>query len=542
MGVQEWHTIGDLLVRAADEAPDRAAVVLPGSRTTYRDLRAGVERVASALLAAGVRRGDRVGMFLPNSAAYLELLLATATIGAVAVPINARFRSVELWHVVPEADLRVLFVSATSDGTSTWADRFTDAFPDLVRGPRPLAAVPSLRSVVMLDGEPQAPFLAYESFLAEGQDVATAELERARAQVRLREPAVIFYTSGTTAAPKGCILSQEALVRQSVATADRLDYRDGDVAFSPLPMFHTGCTQILLAMLHRRGTYVTMSQPEPEGARALIREEGATVLFPAFPPITEGILDTDDVEGLFVGVRSICSVGPEDQLRALQARLPETTRLVNVYGMTEFAGSIVQTPPDAPLDERVTQGRPLPGVEIEIRDPHGEVLPLGDLGEIAARSPTMFDGYVGATGLTTEVIDEDGWFRTGDLGFLDADGNLNFRGRAKDMLKVGGENVAAIEIESHLQNHPEVKTAAVIGVPDPRLGEVPAAFIETVAGAELDEGAVLDHCRGAIASYKVPRYVRFVTSWPMSATKIRKADLHTWFDPNHGTAHRAIGR
>lgn len=505
-------TIHGLLEHAAETTPDRPAIRMPGAVRTYSELRRVVDEHAMRLLDLGIDRTDRIGLYGPNSADYLELLLATWSIGAVAVPINARFRNIELQQVIPRADLSLLLVDVRPETDGEWVRRVSGT---------PLAA--PLRSFGAAPGDDRGP-ARIEDLGRTGVD--RTRLSAARERSLLRDPSVIFFTSGTTAAPKGCVLSQEALVRQALVTADRLDHRDGDVLLSPLPMFHTGCPQLLLAMLARRGTYVTMVSPDAQQSLRLIRDAGVTVAFTAFPAITEDIVAlAEERPDVLARLRSIFSVGSPDQLERLQARLPHTV-VVNGYGMTEFAGSIVQTSPHEDLELRLDQGAPLPGVRIRILGADSKELPVGEVGMIAAWSPTMFDRYLSARDDDDDaVFTPDGFFLTGDMGSLDARGRLRFHGRDKDMLKVGGENASALEIEAYLTTHPEVVAAAVIGVPDVRLGEVPVAFVERRPGTTVDPEALIRYCAGAIARFKVPRAVHLVEEWPMSATKIQKSEL-----------------
>jgi len=330
------------------------------------------------------------------------------------------------------------------------------------------------------------------------------------------------YTSGTTAMPKGCVLSHEAQVRTGVATRIRLGYADGERVFAPCPMFHTASTQPMVATLHAFGTFVSMARFDPTPALELIEAERVTAMFPAFPPLTLGMLNSPDYSpASFARVRTVFTVAPPEALRAMQRRMPHSV-LVNAYGMTEFGGSVVMVDPADGDDARLaTQGPPFPGLEVGIRDEANRPLPAGERGEIVIRGPSMFGGYHNDPAKTAEAVDAGGWYHSGDLGTVGADGRLRYLGRLKDMLKVGGENVAALEIASYLQAHPCVSVAQVVGVADEKYGEVPAAFIELQPGTTLTEKEVIAHCRGGLASFKVPRYVRFVTQWPMSSTKVQ---------------------
>jgi fatty-acyl-CoA synthase len=511
-GYLELCTLGDLLVRGSEQHPGRDALVLPGVRRSYRELAGRATQVARSLTAMGVTRGDRVGLFMPNGAEFIEILFGILFTGAVAVPVNARFTARELGHVVRDAGLKVLLAGDAPGEPRTRADVMDEA---RVSGVTTVVAVgPALR--------PGAGMLSQEAFELLAEHVPAEEIEARRQRVALRDPAIMFFTSGTTAMPKGCVLSHEAQVRTGVTTRFRLGYADGERVFAPCPMFHTASTQPMVATLHACGTFVSMAHFEPALALKLIEAERVAHLFPAFPPLTLGMLNNPDYSAdSFAAVRTVFTVAPTEALRAMQRRMPHST-MVNAYGMTEFGGSVVMVFPDDDEDARLaTQGPPFPGIEIGIRDESGRALPPGERGEIVIRGPSMFDRYHGDPAKTASAIDTDGWYHSGDLGSVGTDGRLQYLGRLKDMLKVGGENVAAIEIASHLQAHPAVSVAQVVGVADERYGEVAAAFIELAPGATLTEEEVVAHCRAGLASFKVPRHVRFVTEWPMSSTKVQ---------------------
>jgi fatty-acyl-CoA synthase len=511
-GYLELCTLGDLLVRGAEQHPERDALVLPGVRRSYRELADQATQVARSLTAMGVARGDRVGLFMPNGAEFIEILFGILFTGAVAVPVNARFTARELGHVVRDAGLKVLLAADAPGEPRTRADVLTEAqVTDLATV---VAVGPALR--------PAGTMLSHEAFGQLAEHVPAAEIEARRQRVALRDPAIRFYTSGTTAMPKGCVLSHEAQVRTGVTTRFRLGYADGERVFAPCPMFHTASTQPMVATLHACGTFVSMAHFEPALALKLIGAERVAHLFPAFPPLTLGMLNCPDYSAdSFAAVRTVFTVAPTEALRAMQRRMPHST-MVNAYGMTEFGGSVVMVDPTDGEEVRLgTQGPPFPGIEIGIRDESGRPLPPGERGEIVIRGPSMFEHYHNDPAKTAEAIDAGGWYHSGDLGEIGADGRLRYLGRLKDMLKVGGENVAAIEIASHLQAHPAVSVAQVVGVADERYGEVAAAFIELAPGATLTEEEIVAHCRAGLASFKVPRHVRFVTEWPMSSTKVQ---------------------
>jgi len=275
------------------------------------------------------------------------------------------------------------------------------------------------------------------------------------------------------------------------------------------------------------GTFVTQAHFSTREAISLIDHEQPDVLYPLFPTITMDLLDDPDFAALNIdGVRLIGSVAPPDVQARIQDALPRA-RLFSAYGITELCGCVAfNSPRDAAELRLRTCGRPMDGFQMRIVDPEtGEPCAAGSRGELVGHAPQMFTGYYGNAAATAAVVDAEGYFHTGDLCSIDADGVIAYHGRIKDMLKVGGENVSAIEVESLLATHPAIKLAQVVGIPDSRLLEVPVAFVELADGHTLTEMDVIAHCTGRIASFKIPRYVRFVTEWPMSATKIQKFRL-----------------
>lgn len=266
---------------------------------------------------------------------------------------------------------------------------------------------------------------------------------------------------------------------------------------------------------------------EAGAALRQLAAERATFAYPTFPTITQDLIHHPDFSSTDLSrVRGVLDTAPPEVLAAVQKAFPRA-KVVSSYGLTEAGGVITYGHLDDPPDRRLhTAGRPFPGTRVRIVDPEtGAACAPGEVGEIRVTGPGMFSGYLNDSRHTAERTDELGYLCTGDLGSLDPDGRVTYSGRLKDMLKVGGENVAAAEIEAHLATHPAVKIVQVVGAPDARLVEVPAAFVELVGGRTVTEAELVAHCRGALASFKVPRYVRFVTSWPLSTTKIQKFRL-----------------
>jgi fatty-acyl-CoA synthase len=455
---------------------------------------------------------------MANSPDTIASIFAIALAGAVVVPINTRYRAVELPFVISDAGVRAILTSDRIDDYVDLLGLLHDALPGLAESRDPLDlrldAAPALRSVVVLGAKRRPGTLPEEDFLARG--ATHEELEFRRSGTRVRDDALLLYTSGTTSLPRGCRLTHEAIVRNWTTVARILQLGAGDRMWAPCPLFHLGAIGPLIACAAAGAAFLSDTFFQPARALALIEAEAATHLYPAYPPITQGLIDQAAFGAADLSsARVMLNVGPADLLRSMQAAIPNVTQ-VSLYGSTEGGGAITYSQLDDDLEARVTTcGVPMPGAEVRIAED----------GEILVRSFGLFDGYANDPVKTAAAFDEDGWYRTGDRGALDADGRLTFLGRLKDMLKVGGENVAAAEIESLLSTHPAVKLVQAVGIPDPRLEEVPAVFVELRSGRTASEDELIDFCGARIARFKVPRHVRFVSEWPMSATKIQKGPL-----------------
>jgi fatty-acyl-CoA synthase len=521
----EAMTVGDLVDRAAFESAGEA-VVLPDERVTYPELMAQSDRFACSLLALGVGTGDKVGILMPNCLDFVVALVATAKLGAVAVPINGRFKATELDHVVSHGDIRVLLTSASSPGTD-YPALLSETFPD-VAGQDPwrlsVAAAPALRQLVDMRDE-RTDFLTREQFEAAGEAETTAAVQRLQERVAIRSVAMLIYTSGTTARPKGCLLTHEALVRHAFNIArSRFSLTSEDRFWDVLPLFHIGGITPMYACFGARCAYVHVGHFEPASALQQLEDERITVAYTfelAWTPIFN--LQEFDPERLR-RLRLVMNIALPEKLAQYEAVMPWAPQ-ISSFGCTEAASHVTLACADDPPDARyATLGTALPGIEIRIVDPEtGEVVPETQPGELCWRGYNLFEGYYNDPDATAQAIDADGWFHTGDLGSVDADGRFVYAGRLKDMLKVGGENVSALEVEDYLARHPAVGIAQVVAAPDARYAEVPAAFVELKRGvAPPTERELIDFCVGRIATFKVPRYIRFVDEWPMSGTKIQK--------------------
>jgi acyl-CoA synthetase (AMP-forming)/AMP-acid ligase II len=526
-------TLGDLLLTAADRQPDRMAIILPDQRMTYAELRDRSIDRALSLQALGVGPGDHVGLLMPTGMDFVITMFASSMLGAVTVPVNARYQPPELAYVIENADLRVLLTTDEIAEAVNFVERLHLAIPALAEsdaGSLRLDAAPMLRSIVLLGESSGGGMLDQSDFeaLADADNLDSLHLKRL--QTRLGDTALILYTSGTTANPKGCMISHEAIIRNSIALAERYELGDEDSFWSPLPMFHIAAILPLAAIFSQAGTYVTTQYFQAGEALRMMEEEKVTATYPCFWTIMADLVDHPDFEQTDLSrvklMNANFAVQPPEIGDKMKKALPNAV-FVGTFGMTETAGTVTTSRLDASEQQRFTRlGTPLSGMEVKAVDAEtGLEAATGEKGEAWIRGYSTFTRYYKSPDKTAEALDEDGWFHSGDLISIDEDGQLMFHGRLRDMLKVGGENVAAVEIENCLQQHEAVKLAQVVPVPDRRLTEVAAAFIELEPGTEADEDELIKFCKGKIAGFKIPRYVRFVQEWPTSSTKIQKFRL-----------------
>lgn len=533
MGAEPILTMGEMIRSSAAAFAQRDAIVLPDRRLSYDQLNRAARDWAKALVAMGVGPGDNVGLLLPTCADFITAFYGITMTGAVAVPVNARYQASELGFVTADADLvAIVTIGKVADGLDFTA-RLEAALPSLSSAQDPwaldLPEAPRLRSIVCLD-ERCAPYLVPASAaLAAGKATPEEEIDARIDAVAPQDTAMILYTSGTTANPKGAMISHRAQVANSRNLGARYECTQVDKVWSPLPIFHIAGILPMTMILDLGGAYMTIPRFDAGVGLEMLGREGATIAYPSFVTIMQDLIthptfkDTD-LSKLRV-MNSNFAVQPEWIKLAVAEAMPHTIQ-VGTFGLTEAAGTVSTSRLSDSYEVRTGRcGVPLDEWDVRIVDPEtGLDCGPGERGEIVLGGPNILKGYYNAPDKTAQAI-RDGWFYSGDIGSIDADGNVMFHGRTKDMLKVGGENVAAAEIEAMLQTHPAVKLAQVVGLPDDRYAEVPAAFVELAEGESATEAELIEHCRGRIASFKIPRHVRFVADWPMSTSKIQKFRL-----------------
>ena len=512
------ETVGDDFDRTAARRPDGDALieVATGRRWTYRQLQGDVDAVALGLLDAGVRTGDRVGIWAPNVAEWVLVQYATAKIGAILVNVNPAYRTHELEFVLDQAGVSVL-VAAESFKTSDYA-----AMIDEVR-PR----CPALRRVVLI-GSP-----GWDAVVAAGRAGDRAELVRVQATLSADDPINILYTSGTTGFPKGATLSHHNIVNNGYFVGSLCGYTEEDRVCIPVPFYH--CFGMVMGNLGCTTHSATMVIPapafDPIATLRAVAQERCTSLY-GVPTMFIAELGSDDFDSYDLSsLRTGIMAGspcPVEVMKQVVERMG--MREVTIcYGMTETSPVSTQTRGDDTLDQRVsTVGRVHPFVEIKVIDPtSGRPVPRGEPGELCTRGYSVMLGYWDEPGKTAETIDRARWMHTGDLAVMDAEGYVNITGRLKDLVVRGGENISPREVEEFLYTHPDVRDVQVVGVPDLRYGEELCAWVIMHEGAtQLTPEAVREFARGRLASFKIPRYVVVVDEFPMTVTgKVRKVEM-----------------
>ena len=484
---------------------DAEALVFPDGRLSFAELDRLTNKMAAGLLGLGMLPGDKVAIFMQENLSYVALLVAVAKLGMTAVPINIRSKVAELRYCLQRSDSKVVFTS--SDGYKDYSAIVAEA----IRDDCPISEI----RAVCLSGVAPSGFMSRLEFEsgAVSQDRASDSFWIG---VGPDTPAVMLFTSGTTASPKAVPITHGYLT--SVVRTIGKEYWDvgpGDVAWIPLPLCHSAGIFLMFLCLSNNITVCFSGPSEPEEGLRLMAEEHCTLAFPAFDTIWLRVVrHTRLHEYNLDSLRLINVGGLYESLLLCQRALPHAA-IVQVYGLTECM-VLSAGRPNEPEDERLrTCGTVRPPMEVRI----------AETGELQVCGPAMFTGYYGDEDATSKAFTEDGWLCTGDLMSVDDGGHLLFHGRMKDIIRMGGENIAAAELEGIAMVCPKVAMAQAVAAPDATYGEVVALFIQLLPNLSMSEDEVKGLYQGKVASFKVPRHIRFVTEWPMSGTKIMKRTL-----------------
>jgi fatty-acyl-CoA synthase len=524
-------TIGDYLKIVATTHGSQDALIVPeqGVRWTYAELLERSDAFAAGLLSLGLKPGDRVGIWAPNCAEWTIAQFATARAGFILVTVNPAYRTSELEHALKAVECRAL-ITATRFRSSDYIAMLRELAPELDVGAEELACkrLPALQRVITLGDTVHAGCIPFAAVSARATPADRGTLERVAADIQMDDPVNIQFTSGTTGLPKGATLSHHNLINNGFFVGEATGIEPGSRVCIPVPLYHCfGMVMGNLGCLTHRATMVYPSESfDPATGLRAIEQFRCDVLY-GVPTMFIAILNhpdfaKHDLSSLRRGIMAGAPC-PIEVMKEVAAKM-NMGEITIAYGMTETSPVSFQSSRDDPLELRVsTVGRIQPHLEVKIVDTAGKVVPRGEAGELCTRGYSVMLGYWNDEKRTREAIDAAGWMHTGDLATIDEEGYCRIVGRIKDMVVRGGENVYPREIEEFLYAHPEIQDVQVIGVPDQKYGEELCAWIVPKRGAVLGAEEIQAFCKGRIAHYKIPRYVRMVEGFPTTVTgKVQK--------------------
>jgi len=516
MKLPHSRTLYELVCEQAARFPDRIAVICGERKASYRDLAEAAGRIGSALRAAGFERSDRVGILIENRLEWLECCFGAAAIGATIVPFSTWSKPPELAYLLADAEIDTLFTVEAFAGQN-FAEALTALVPeasDAPPGELRSREFPRLRQIVMLGGTPQRGWIGYNAFRGDHAPLSPD------AGANPEDDALILYTSGSSARPKAVRLRHGAVIENGFNIGQRMHLGPDDRVLLAPPLFWSyGAANALPATLTHGATLVLQGRFEPGEWLGLIERRRCTAVY-TLPSMTGAALRHPEFRRERVkSLRTGLMIGSPEEVRAAAEELG-ADQICNIYGATETYGNCCVTPCDWPLDRRMhSQGPPLPGMRLRIVDPEtGRVLPAGETGLVEVGGHVT-PGYAGATAAhNAAAFTADGYFRTGDLGFLDAQGDFRFVGRDAEIIKRGGINVSPAEVESLLLQYPGVAEAAVVGAAAGERGQAIVAFVVAHPGVSLDPDALREHCRRLASSYKVPDHIEIRDALPVTET------------------------
>jgi fatty-acyl-CoA synthase len=525
--------IGQVLDRMAERHPESLALVLSQEhvRLSWRELHAEVERTARGLMALGFERGDRVGIWATNISQWVLMQFATAKSGVVLVNLNLRFRAHELDFVLKQATCKGL-VMQHEFRDCNYVETLRHLAPELEScdpGQLHSERLPHLRQIVYIGENPPAGMLSWKAMLDKGERITPAELRAREASLTCRDTINIQYTSGTTGTPKGAELSHYNVVNNGQFIGDSMKLTERDKVCIPVPFYH--CFGMVLGnmacLTHGSAMVIPANYFDPLATMQTVHDERCTAIYGVptmfIAELSHPRFHEFDFTSLRTGIMagSLC---PIDLMRRV-IRDMHCGELTICYGLTEASPVITQTTTEDTLERKTTTvGRVLPHTEVKIIDPQtGQLVPLGENGELCTRGYLVMNRYHNDPDGTAATIEPDGWLHSGDLASIDEQGYVKITGRLKEMIIRGGENIYPREIEEFLYSYPGILDAQVIGVPSAKYGEEVMAWIIPQDGVTLDAEAIQAHCRAEIAGFKVPKYIKFVDSFPITVTgKVQK--------------------
>jgi len=526
-------TIGEMFDEIAGRYPDTEAIVSvhQGIRWTYRELKEQAEALARGLMALGVEKGSRVGLWMMNHAEWIVTQVATAKIGAVLVNINPAYRTYELEYALKQSEVQTLIVQGrfkTSDYVGMFYESCPEAY-DCKAGRIESEKFPFLKNVIFAGDIPYNGMFLWDEVIRKGEGVNADELAERAASLDFDDPVNIQYTSGTTGFPKGVVLSHHSVLNNGYIIGEGMRFTEKDRLCIPVPFYH--CFGMVLSNMACMTHGSTMVLPSPafdaETVLQTIQDERCTAVHGVPTMFIAELSHPDflkyDLRSLRTGIMA-GSPCPIEVMKQVNTQM-HMSEIVIVYGQTETSPGVTMTTTEDPLDRRVsTIGRAFPHTELKIIDSKtGKIVPFGEIGEICARGYCVMKCYYNNPSATHATLDKDRWNHTGDLGTMDDEGYFRIVGRLKDMVIRGGENIYPREIEEYLHHHEKISDVYVVGVPDVKYGEELCAWVKMKPGLAMTEQDVKDFCKGKIAHYKIPRYVMFVDDFPINISgKIQK--------------------
>ena len=528
-------TVGGLLDRMAERFPDNDALVYVERdlRYSYREFNDVCRKVAKGLISLGVKKGDHISIWANNVPEWVILQFATAKIGAILVTINTSYRSAELEYILKQSDSNVLFMVQSFKGTD-YVETLRDVVPEFKNsgaGFNGSEKLPFLKRVVFIGEATPAGMINFAELYAMAAHVDDATLAAVEAGLSPHDVINMQYTSGTTGFPKGVMLTHFNIVNNGFNIGECMRFTEQDRLCIPVPFFHCfGCVLGVMACVTHGAAMVPVETFSPLLVLRAIEKERCTAVH-GVPTMFIAELEHPDFEKYDLGsLRTGIMAGSPCPIEVMKRVIRDmhASEITIAYGQTESSPVITQTRTDDPIELRVaTVGRALPDVEVKIVDIEtGATLPPGKQGELCTRGYLVMKGYYKMPEETAKVIDAEGWLHTGDLAVMDEHGYCKITGRIKNMIIRGGENIYPREIEEFLYTHPKISDIQVYGVPDRKYGEQVMAAIVLKKGVEMSEDEVKNFCRDKIAHYKIPHYVKFVESYPMTASgKIQKFKL-----------------
>jgi fatty-acyl-CoA synthase len=542
-------TIGQQFDRTVARWGDRTGLIVrqQGLRLTWRELQARVDAMAAGLLALGLLPGERLGIWSPNNAEWVITQFAAAKAGLILVNINPAYRTHELDYALNKVGCRAL-VTATAFKTSDYAAMLAAVLPELAHcapGALHAARVPSLRSVIQIGAHSIPGSFAFDDVAARGGELERARLIELAGQLQFDDPINVQFTSGTTGSPKGATLTHHNILNNGYFTAEGMRLTEQDRLCIPVPLYH--CFGMVMAVLGCLTHGAAMVFPgegfDPLAVLQTVAEERCTALYGVPTMFIAEMGHPDfakfDLSSLRTGIMAGSPCPIEVMRRAIE--LMHLTEITIAYGMTETSPVSFQTTIESSIERRVsTVGTVHPHLECKVVDTAGRVVAAGTPGELCTRGYSVMLGYWDDPERTANAIDKAGWMHSGDLATIDAEGYCAIVGRIKDMVIRGGENVYPREVEEFLYRHPKIVDVQVFGVPDPRFGEELCAWVKLRDGEAMTEEEVRAYCRDQIAYFKVPRYVRFVTEFPMTVTgKMQKYLMRAAMERDLGASRDA---